>query len=643
MVPPITIPAGPPITDLDSAISGSTASPLEDDDDDLHQNFISLLQYKDAYHILSIDKTSTPKAIVEAYETCKQQTEIALENCEKNESKTCGNGRTNSFFMSQKNYLELKLQALDQALGELLPEENEEGEDTAAAPCVLAEAVKDAPTTVEAARVQTKNPQTINRTVPPIREETSDDELDTIDIYFRPNPSARPQQQHQQLPSAKNNGQHFHIRSKSPSDHSIDVSSVSWEESVFSKKEEASEGGLSDVLGPLNGKATRAASPASAAKGKLPPLIATRNNGYSRPPTGINGRPRPMPQVSPRSVTDFPPSIQRNQYFDMVEEDNGKSFVGKGRLRGSPRYAHNANNNSHVYLTSADATEAARKGVLRALSEDDSECAPFDDDNEHLHMVRANLVKSLNISNFTVDPTADGVSSSLERTRSDGDAVASRPFAGKTDRMPKETNSIMDSEYSGELNHREPPGAYGGTNPSPTKTKPVPSENNRKSSSSVASSKQDSKKSYNSSRRRSSSNDNRAVSRRSRRHDEEVYYDYDYENIIQSSIELADEMCVAMQSCWNNVMSEAAGGECTRVRRDDYQRSNSESQSSAANVSRSDGESDGDEDTAFYTRDTYTEGESTAFDTQTSFSREQRSSPNTSLLRKNYPKKKMLV
>jgi hypothetical protein len=107
-----------------SASSNQTDSVLTESTDD-ESNFIALLQYKDAFHLLGLKEQSypDPAEIRAAYNICKEQTLAALERCEAN-GKQQQEGR-GSFLISQRNYLELKLNALDQAIGELLPGEGE--------------------------------------------------------------------------------------------------------------------------------------------------------------------------------------------------------------------------------------------------------------------------------------------------------------------------------------------------------------------------------------------------------------------------------------------------------------------------------------------------------------------------------------
>ena len=108
-----------------SASSNQTDSVLTESTDDEGSNFIALLQYKDAFHLLGLKEQSSPDPaeILAAYNICKEQTLTALERCEaigRQQQEARG-----SFLISQRNYLELKLNALDQAIGELLPREGE--------------------------------------------------------------------------------------------------------------------------------------------------------------------------------------------------------------------------------------------------------------------------------------------------------------------------------------------------------------------------------------------------------------------------------------------------------------------------------------------------------------------------------------
>ena len=104
-------PSGGDSVDHSSNLTGST---LED------ENFIALLQYRDAHHILNLPASSplSPDAVQKAYDTSKEQTLAALEQFEAKQRQKTSNAnsqsrRNNVFFVSQLNYLELKLQALD--------------------------------------------------------------------------------------------------------------------------------------------------------------------------------------------------------------------------------------------------------------------------------------------------------------------------------------------------------------------------------------------------------------------------------------------------------------------------------------------------------------------------------------------------
>ena len=264
----------------------------------------------------------------------------------------------------------------------------------------------------------------------------SDDELDTIDIYFRPSPSKKD-------PSNK---QH---RSKSPNDHPSDVSSCTWDgSSIFSMlsqtkkniEDAVSESGLDDVLGPKTNQGTvkdNSGGGGSSSKSDLPPL-------------GINVKHKPTKksaQISPTSVTDWKVSIHNDDHYDNSSGRKNKSVVGRGRMMKNSRASSSPNVN-HYNLN--EQTEAARMGILRALSEDNSECLPLDDEYDtRYYLNTSNETLQTHSAKFLTKSSTRGEGiNNINRTSSGtspSKPSAKKFFQGKSDRMPKENNSLMGS------------------------------------------------------------------------------------------------------------------------------------------------------------------------------------------------------
>jgi len=332
-----------------SIISSQTDSILTESTDE-ENDFIALLQYKDAFHVLGLKEETSPDPaeIRAAYMTCRDQTIAALERCEANERQH--HPARGSFLISQTNYLELKLNALDQAIDELLPEDGDRNADgtrqsdqqiqqrdvsslshqqeTAEqqARTKQLDSPPGRPQTWHKEQIQTLEPRSSNAGS---LAKADDDDLDTIDIYFN---------------SSK-------IKEPKESDQSDTISIITWEAtSIFSmisnnktNEDAASESGLSEVLG-------------SVKKGRG---TVTAPKSMSRPPRSIN-----RAITSPRSITDFSPSIHdRGQYKEVRRPVHKKVVTAGGRLnRVGPQ----------------STSDAVRKGVMRALDEDDSECVSLD-------------------------------------------------------------------------------------------------------------------------------------------------------------------------------------------------------------------------------------------------------------------------
>ena len=335
-----------------SIISNQTDSVLTESTDDEESNFIALLQYKDAFHLLGLKEETSPNPaeIRAAYMTCRDQTIAALERCEANQRQQ--QPARGSFLISQTNYLELKLNALDQAIDELLPEDGDRNADGTrqSDQQIQQRDVSSLPHHKETVEQQARKkqldlpsgrPQTWPKEqtqTPEPRNSNSgslakadDDDLDTIDIYFNSSKNTEPK----------------------ASDQSDTISIITWDAtSIFSmisnsktNEDTASESGLSEVL---LGSVKKGRGTVTAPKSML-----------SRPPRSIN-----RAITSPRSITDFSPSIlDRGHYKEVGHPVHKKVVTAGGRLnRAGPQ----------------STSDAVRKGVMRALDEDDSECVSLD-------------------------------------------------------------------------------------------------------------------------------------------------------------------------------------------------------------------------------------------------------------------------
>ncbi|KAL3800855.1 hypothetical protein HJC23_001692 [Cyclotella cryptica] len=363
------------------------------DDDPLHENYIALLQYRSPHHILNLSPSPTPPSptdIEQAYVTCRQETWKALRLTEtkmqQQQQQGGGTRGNNAFFMSQLNYLELKLRALDQAVNALLPGSSiittvEEGtnndgdhDDNNKQHYVAGGGNPKPPSTIERA---TKPPPPTTKTTSTRRITQSilqpDDELDTIDIYFRPQ---RPRH---------TRGTSWSSASASESRHSMDMSSVSWDVSRYTPEEEEEDDdndGVLQVLGPMKNRGEKESK-----------IVAYTSQGEKG---------KRQSKDSPRSIVDFP---TENGFYG-VRDLNKPDY--NGAIGGTHKRSNNNNKSSnnqwqrhkppkpasHILTSTTTTTaqctiEAARKGVLRALSEDDSECLPLEEEYNHNHSNKA--------------------------------------------------------------------------------------------------------------------------------------------------------------------------------------------------------------------------------------------------------------
>ena len=294
---------------------------------ELSSDIISLMGYKDAHAVLGLRSGAhhDDGAIREAYEANKRTIEQSIQKIDVSIS---------SANVGQMNYLQLKLQALDQALSELSSNNGQ-----------LAGRVPE--------QTRTKLPSSHQRFVSNMED---DDDLDTIDIYFHAN-------RNKTAPH----------RAKSPSDLSSISGSTIFSfvsEGVRQIKDDISESGLSDLLGPL---------PEEVPEEKHNAAPSTKPH-YERPPLGKREpkQRKVKSQVSPTSVV-FHQNIHRSLEYDNSTTSPGNQTVGRGKvmeriMRDSRRARATGEDSDRANI------EAARHGIIMAISEEDSECIALDSD-----------------------------------------------------------------------------------------------------------------------------------------------------------------------------------------------------------------------------------------------------------------------
>lgn len=629
---------GTPVSDLDN-------SHLSDDSDQPDDNFIGMLQYKDAYHILGLPKSDSPDiaAVLQAYNSLQKQTLSMLSSTAANIDKGAGvNG--GAFFICQQNYLELKLQALDQAILELIPKEaavilrerekidgvgegeeddifeedldvvnktrekdtteDEKKEDhyrdpkAESRPC--SKTVKQIPTKVnppgmsatispaprvkqkesrpnnplqDAKKSQRQTSQNKGKQVSPVHPIET---LETIDVPFRPNQSNIKTNQPPNRTSSPNRFQYtlqdgLRSRSKSPSALSSNdsVSGITWDGPVdFThhkggfNTEDASDGELSDVLGPVD------------KPGKSP------STNRSTSAASSTARTKNQTQGSPRSVVDFPPS------FDY---DNEPKELASTRRKPAVK-------NENSRFLSHEATEAARMGVLRALSEDDSECLPLDDDDDfHLpgYSRRGQRRKGANYLNDT-DAILDNKKDEDDRMEF-GRSVG---LGGACDeksstRNLNADNSLIESSLSGKSRGASlaDVGSGSGSRGGVAVLSKQPSKSGSLSKNGSASNSL-------------SSGSGRSNSKLARRKSDDDYY----ESILNSGVDFAGELCMALRTCWNNILDIDGTNRNNRGGDGDDDDCTYDSRGESTAFTRDTGRSGGDESTAFHTASSFSRG-----------------------------------
>ena len=410
-----------------SIISNQTDSVLTESTDDEESNFISLLQYKDAFHLLGLKEETSPDPaeIRAAYTTCRDQTIAALERCEENER------RQGSLLISQTNYLELKLNALDQAIDELLPEDNNCNSDGtgqssqqiqrrgASLPLHQQETVvqqtrrrqlnspSGRPQTLPKEQIKTQEPSSSIAGSSLSKVDDNDDDLDTIDIYFNSYKNTEPK----------------------ASDQSDTVSIITWDAtSIFSmisnnktNEDAASESAHSEGLG-------------SAKRGRG--TVAAPKQSMSRPPLSIN-----RAITSPRSVTEFSTSIHdRGQYKEVGHPAHKKVIPARGRLNRASQKS---------------TSDAVRQGVMNALNEDDSECVSLDfEDGRPQIETKQRTIEKGNMHHEKVHTMSDNRKSKGLTKRGGPHQNRGRDDISDDDQVSSASSSSQDEDVDGRHNRR---------------------------------------------------------------------------------------------------------------------------------------------------------------------------------------------
>jgi hypothetical protein len=318
--------------------SNLTESTLDD------ENYISLLQYRDAHHILNLPKpsssslTTAPNDVQKAYDIAKEQVELALHQFELKHRQQQQQPRSNNlFFVSQTNYFELKLQALDQAYDELMPPQIEreddndfskEGESVGfeeKSGILVGEGIESRDASDELSMANNDKDEEEEPFTPKVlkreyvwgntdnniaeqyqqeqqqqlqthKRDLSEDELcSTIDIYFRPNKG----EEESSIPAPPQ-----------PSD----VSTCTWDgTSIFSiisrTKKNGGNTSLDNSSRPLSDPHGIGNKESRGDDARRPTLeIDTSHTPYNK-----KGGP-PKAQISPTSVTDYPATIHGNNH-----------------------------------------------------------------------------------------------------------------------------------------------------------------------------------------------------------------------------------------------------------------------------------------------------------------------------------------
>ena len=349
-----------------SSTSGST-SPEHDVFDE--EDYITLLRYRDAYHILGLtDDTNAEEGeflsdeeIELAYGDARHETLLALEKARK--------GKKNAFTMGQLNYLELKLHALEQAKLELL------GDEFSAVSETHAKGKKECSANVP----ELQNIHSIESLPETTPEPTGTSKLQTIDAFFASSST-----------STKPPMTPRHTRQSSK--ESTAMSSISW----LSKDSE-----LSSILGKMEPSSVsprgvddfvddedEVVYPENVGETKrlkhkemdtvLPNKSSHMNHANesftntSRRKANKESDEVPLDESPPRNHANHTP-VDEDQFIRCVQD------IQPTKEKQEPGTARKS-------TTDAETVKAARAGVLRALSEDNSDCLPIEDYDDKIAM-----------------------------------------------------------------------------------------------------------------------------------------------------------------------------------------------------------------------------------------------------------------
>lgn len=289
-----------------------------------------------------------------------------------------------------------------------------------------------------------------------------------------------------------------------------------------------------------------------------------------------------------------------------------------------------------------EATEAARMGILRALSEENSECLPLDDDYDHVR----GLPNKWN-GTHGVSETTEFMNDKRQFGKRGG------IFQGRSDNMPRENNSLMASV----MKDGQSQVSSGNGRSTPTSSQDERLSPAKSFSSSASSSRSRQRRGNGNHMAVATTNSTTSAGRQSANDDDGAKRDeggllqtgdYSYDAILQSSMDFADELCVALNSCWRGDAGLAqtlsrAGSVASAALVPEIGPTTPPGGGGAgggrrAPANRHEEESTVVTDTTWNTRSVYTtDGESTALNTLSSFDHEQMNRNRRPLTRSTTP------
>eukprot|EP00956_Cyclotella_meneghiniana_P027592 scaffold62263_cov79-Cyclotella_meneghiniana.AAC.1 len=349
-----------------SSTSGSTSPEHEVFDE---EDYITLLRYRDAYHILGlIDDTNaedgeflSDEEIERAYEDARYETLSAFEKARR--------GKKNAFTMGQLNYLELKLHALEQAKLELL------GDEFSAVSETRQNGEKERSANVP----ELPNINSIESLPETTPEPTNTSKLQTIDAFFSSSST-----------STKPPMTPRHTRKSSK--ESIAMSSISWLSkdselsSILGKMEPSSVSprGVDDFVDEENKMVyNENASETKCLKlqevDTVPPNETSPMNHVNESVANRSCR-KANKELDEVPLDESPP--RNHVHHTLVDKDE---FIGCVQDY-QPAKGKEEPDTIPKSTADAETIKAARAGVLRALSEDDSDCLNIEDYDDKIAM-----------------------------------------------------------------------------------------------------------------------------------------------------------------------------------------------------------------------------------------------------------------